>query len=146
MESNRIVLKLWNNNNNCAQSTAVGILKNHNDPSYKIFQTAFTSFGGGMGEGSICGSISGTIAAVSKLLHDKGFEDVIIKDKINDLKNNSKKIFNSQSLDCKVLLKDFQDENGDVNYGHQGRRNRCTFMMNEIVKYADKLLNSSVGN
>lgn len=139
MNSKNLVLKLWDGGNNCARATGVGLLKSHDDPDHQVFQSAFLGFGGGMGEGSICGAVSGTIAAIGKLLFEKGLNDDQIRDKINLLKQQLKEDYKQQSLDCKNFLKDFSVD-GKIDYSASGRKESCTLLVGKITEMADKIL------
>lgn len=139
MVSKELVLELWDGGKNCAIATGVGLLQSYNDPDHKVFQSAFLGFGGGMGEGSVCGAVSGTIAAIGKLLFEKGLNDNQIRDKIILLKKQLKDEYSQQSLDCKNFLKDFSVD-GKINYSAYGRKESCTLLVGKITELADKIL------
>ena len=139
MESIDLVLELWNSGSNCARATGVGLLKSYEDPDYQVFQSAFLGFGGGMGEGSICGAVSGTIAALGKLLFEKGLDDSQIRDKICLLKQQLKDEYSLESIDCKNFLKDYSVD-GKIEYSAPGRKASCTILVGKITEMADKLL------
>lgn len=139
MDSKELVLELWNGGNNCARATAVGLLQSHNDLDHHVFFSAFTSYGGGMGEGSVCGAVSGTIAAVSKLLFEKGLDDRQISEKISLLKKQLKEEYKQDSIDCKIFLKDFTVD-GKINYSAKGRKESCTMLVGRITEIAETIL------
>ncbi len=137
------VLDYWNNGKNCARATGAGILKANNDKDYPVLLATFTVYGGGMGEGSVCGAVSGSIGAVSKLLSDLGHDDDFIRTKINDLKSDLKIHFERDSIDCKVMLKEFADDSNVVDYQHPHRRDKCTSVIEWITAYAQNLVDNS---
>ena len=143
MDTIDTVLDYWNNGKNCARATGAGILRANNDKDYPVLLSTFTVYGGGMGEGSVCGAVSGTIGAVSKLLSDRGYDDDFIRAKINDLKSDLKTYFNRDSIDCKIMLKEFADKDNVVDYQHPERRNKCTSVIEWITEYAQNLIDES---
>ncbi len=137
------VLDYWNNGKNCARATGAGILKANKDNDYPVLLATFTVYGGGMGEGSVCGAISGTIGAVSKLFSDRGYDDDFIRTKINNLKSDLKTHFDRGTINCKDILNEFADDNNEVDYQHPNRRDKCTSVIEWITDYAQNLIDES---
>ena len=67
--------KYWENNFNCSQAAACGILDYYGfKQQSETMKKALLPFEGGIGERSICGSLTGALAGLSTLLHEKGIE------------------------------------------------------------------------
>lgn len=94
-------------NNNCAQATASGILNHYHDKDETMFFNTLVGFGGGFGEGSLCGAISGTIAAMSKILYDRKVPKDDIIEARNQLKEKFRETF--EFLECRELTQDYGD-------------------------------------
>ena len=80
MDKNRSVtdktLEYWEKKANCARASVCGVLSYNNkeslcDPFYK----AMLPMGGGFGEGLVCGAVTGSLAALSLVLAEKGLKD-----------------------------------------------------------------------
>ena len=121
-------------NNNCAQATASGILDYYNDKDEQIFFNALLGFGGGFGEGSLCGAVSGSIASMTKILSDRN----VGKDDIIEARNQLKDQFSAkfESLECRELTKDYADKNNEE------RRANCANFVREIVVDATKIIDN----
>lgn len=143
MDALQTVLNYWENGKNCARATGAGILKANNDKDYPVLLATFTAYGGGIGEGSVCGAVSGTIGAVSKLLSDRGHDDDYIRAKISDLKSALKTNFDRVSIDCKDMLKEFANEDNVVDYQHPERKTKCTSIIEWITVYAQNMIDDS---
>ncbi|MCK4795886.1 MAG: C_GCAxxG_C_C family protein [Spirochaetes bacterium] len=97
------VQTLWDADNNCAQSTGAGILENlgYKEDAQVLFDS-FYCFGGGFKEGSICGVVSGTLAAISYIGITKNASPDSIQELGTAFREEFKKKFGD--LDCKTLL------------------------------------------
>jgi len=86
--------KYWENNFNCSQAAACGILDFYGyKQQSETMLKALLPFGGGIGERSICGSLTGALAGLSTLLHEKGIDrDTIIM----NLRDISPEIINQE--------------------------------------------------
>lgn len=128
--------KYWENDFNCSISTACGILdyygyKHHSETMKK----ALLPFGGGIGERSVCGAVTGALAGLSSVLHEKGLD----KDSIYDLTKKFKERFKEENgtLYCKDIIHDFILSDGSVDTENPARRKACdkaTFDAVTIVK------------
>lgn len=117
-------LKYWNDNHNCAQSTASGSLDYFGfEDESKTLRKAYLPYGGGVGERTICGSLLGALAAISFLLMEKGLPNEQIYEKIKILKQG----FNEAngSMYCKELLHDFIDSDGILDIDNPDRKKIC---------------------
>lgn len=125
---------------NCAQSSAGALLEHYQHPAAKTMESALLTFGGGMGEGSICGAVSGSMAALSLLLEDKG----VSKKQIKDQTSKFKACFIRQqgSLDCDDLLEPFRVHGEIPEDRQEARRISCTNCVVKAVQIASSLVES----
>jgi len=115
----------WENGNNCARSAACGILDYYDYPEIsKYIRKALLPFGGGIGEGSVCGSATGALAALSIILSEKGFSDEEISQKTKMFKEKFRKEFSA--IDCRDILDEFRLEDGSIDKENPKRREKCT--------------------
>ncbi len=134
------VLKLWDDGHNCAQSTAKGLLdQNKFHQEGDILSSSFLPYGGGFKEGSICGAVSGTLAAMSFLLHQKSQDEEKIVELTNQMKSEFQKEFTS--LNCHGLLEPFKDSNGEIVMDDPKRTNLCTKAVNFASFTAQEIIN-----
>ena len=133
-------MKHWEKDENCAQSTSCAILEIFNFEKEKhVLKDAFVPFGGGIGEKSICGTVTGTLAGISFVLSQNHISEEVILSVSEEYKERFKTIFNH--LKCKQLLKVFMDEDGNYSESDNSyRRNKCTFMVQTAVKIATELI------
>ncbi|MFW9915730.1 MAG: C-GCAxxG-C-C family protein [Candidatus Thorarchaeota archaeon] len=110
---------------NCAQTTASGILDfyKHNEGS-QILYKAFTTFGGGLGERTVCGSLIGAMGALNLLLAERGLSYKEIAEKTKELKAIFREEFGT--LKCRILLDEFRKADGQYDMSHPERRPKCT--------------------
>lgn len=132
-------LKYWNNNHNCAQSTASGSLDYFGfvDES-KTLKKACLPYGGGVGVRTICGSLLGALAALSFLLKEKGASNDEIYEKIKILKQSFDEA--NGSMYCKELLQDFIDSEGILDRDNPNRRKICDKSVETAVKIVKDLV------
>ena len=143
-----VVKELWDKQANCAQSSCSGLLLHYNfKHASKILFDSLKCFGGGFGEGMICGAVSGSITALSYL----GTTKELSEDKIKELTAELKSKFRSEFefLDCYSLKKPFTDKitpemsEGEIELIDQGRRQKCTRMVAFGSNLVEKLINSN---
>ncbi len=127
-----ITAKYWDNYN-CAVSTACGITDYFEQPNSNIYLHSFVTFGAGFGEGSICGAVSGTIAAVSNLLHDRGYNSEIIKQIAAEIIQFMYNKFGH--IECRELLAKY------TGFDSPGRREQCTDQVLSIVDFIEDKIN-----
>ena len=131
--------KYWENGKNCARSTSCGILDYYGLHGYaKVMDTAMIPFGGGVGERTICGSLLGALAAMSCVLKEKGMEEEKIYEKPKLLKQEFEKRLGT--LYCKIILEDFIDKNGVLDYKNPERRRRCNNTVEAAVLGVHKII------
>lgn len=129
----------WNNSFNCAQSTACGILSYYEmKDKCSLIADAMVGFGGGMGERSVCGAITGTLAALGIVLKAKNVSKEELAKSINGFKKAMK---DKYSLNCVDILADFINEDGTVNNTPE-RKQKCTEVVYFAAKTAKKILDS----
>lgn len=134
---------LWDNGHNCAQSTAKGLLNHYNfRKEGQILSLSFLPYGGGFKEGSICGAISGTLAAMSYILS----KSEINNDKIVELTNQMKNEFLEEftSVNCQTILDPFRKPDGEIDKDNVERRNLCTKAVNVSANIAHNILSNHV--
>lgn len=91
---------------NCAQAAAYGILTYFGYDSEAItLAKSFVPFGGGVGEGSICGAVLGSLAGLSRILNYKNMSYRDIVETGKKFKQLAGKQFDTYI--CKELLKEF---------------------------------------
>jgi len=88
---------------NCSRTTACGILdfNNYKDASDVLFKS-LAPFGEGLGERLICGSVIGSIAALSYILSEKGLTEKEISEKAEIFKTAFREEFGT--IHCSELL------------------------------------------
>ena len=132
-------LEYWENENNCARSTACGILSYFNNEQLcNPFHKAMLPMGGGVGEGSICGSIIGSLSAISLILAERGLIDEEIKEKTDLWKSSIKGKFGT--LKCFNLMAKFMGNDGEIDFDMPGRREKCTDVVVSAVKLAEQII------
>ena len=135
------IQNLWDNGHNCAQSTAKGLLNYYNYQNEgQILSLSFLPYGGGFKEGSICGAISGTLAAMSYILSKSEIDN----DKIVELTNKMKIEFLEEftSVNCQTILDPFRKPDGEIDKDNVERRNLCTRAVNLSTKIAHNILSN----
>lgn len=141
------VKQYWDQGANCAQATCVGILEEFDYlDEGDLFNHALIPFGGGFGEGLICGAISGSLAAFSFIAAQYGKSS----DEIKTLSSKFKTAFRLQYsfLDCMSLKAPFQirleqdleeQERTKIN---EERRNACTHFVYFASNFIKDLIES----
>ncbi|MHA1303371.1 MAG: C-GCAxxG-C-C family protein [Candidatus Heimdallarchaeaceae archaeon] len=134
-------LKYWETGINCSRSTSCGALDHYNFKEQSNNQyKALMAFGGGIGEGSICGSITGSICALSLILSEYGLTEEQILAKIQHFKDQFRDKFGT--LYCRDILVEFQDKNGEIDMDHPERRLRCTKTVKSAVSIVQSIIES----
>ncbi|MHA1398396.1 MAG: C-GCAxxG-C-C family (seleno)protein [Candidatus Heimdallarchaeaceae archaeon] len=128
----------WNNGQNCARSSASGLLDyyGYNEES-KILNAAFLPYGGGVGERSLCGALLGGLAGLSFILRKKGIQEELITEKIEEFKKN----FEEQmgSLYCGEIIGAFLTPEGELKDDSPQRRSICDNSVATAVIVAKKI-------
>ena len=127
------VSQLWNSNNNCAQATGQGLL-NYFDYTKegRVLSASFIPYGGGFKEGSVCGAVTGTLAAMSFILSQEIQDDDQIIAMTNQMKTEFLHEFSS--IQCDILLEGISDD-----ASMDGRR-FCTTLVNFAARSAKDIL------
>jgi C_GCAxxG_C_C family probable redox protein len=124
---------------NCAQSTACSILEIYGYPQEsKSLWKAYRVYGGGLSWRLACGTITGTVGALSFLADQKGLD----KDKITEIVKEFLAIMQSKygDLNCKDLMQKYY-ENGDINFDLPGRHEKCTDLVKYSLEISTQLIN-----
>ncbi|UCG01151.1 MAG: C_GCAxxG_C_C family protein [Candidatus Heimdallarchaeota archaeon] len=134
-------LEYWEKKANCARASVCGILTFNDkeslcDPFYK----AMLPMGGGFGEGLVCGAVTGSLAALSLILAEKGLEDKEIAKKVKIWKKDFKDKF--ETFTCYELIDEFRDESGKIDLKMPGRREKCTEIVISGVTSTQQIINS----
>ncbi len=134
-----ITKKHWENSDNCARSTAKGILDYFQ--FFEISKTldkALMAFGGGMGERSICGAVSGSLTALSTIMVERGIE----AEKMSEIFKEFKTRFQEKngSLYCKNIIEDFIAPDGSIDQENQERKDKCEQAVFSAVLIAKNLI------
>ncbi len=119
------VAQYWNQESNCAQAVACGVLEfyKQND-CIETVHNAMLGFGGGMGERSICGAVTGGLAVLGILMSKKDLE----KDDKSAVFRKFKDSFNNKfkTSNCGEILAEFILPDGSVDKENPERRLTCT--------------------
>lgn len=132
----------WNNEANCARSTACGLLDyNGLTSESNILFDALLPMGGGVGEGEVCGVVIGTLEALSLILKRKDVDEEKMKELISQWKINFSHHFDS--FICRSLIKDYRDDSGEIiEELSDKRREKCGNMVFKGVFLAQEIINS----
>jgi C_GCAxxG_C_C family probable redox protein len=133
----QLTLDYWDQEHNCAISTACGTLKYFGEKDVTDFYNSFLGFGGGIGEGSACGAVVGVLAAMGKILSDHGLSEKQIRYSLGDFR--TKFIEKHGSINCQKILEEFKVEGG-VDYEHPDRRIKCTGLVKNSVTDAKAII------
>ncbi len=131
--------KYWGHDYNCARSAARGILDyfGYKDLSETI-DKALMAFGGGFGEKSICGGVTGALAGISAIMVEKGIE----KEKMGEVFKEFKASFKEKNgtLYCRNIIEPFIQPDGSVDYDHPGRKENCDQAVISAVLISKELI------
>ncbi|MCK5304279.1 MAG: C_GCAxxG_C_C family protein [Candidatus Heimdallarchaeota archaeon] len=117
--------KYWNQESNCAQAVACGVLEYYNqDDGLENIHNALLGFGGGMGERSICGAVTGGLAALGIIMSKRNLE----KEAESEAFKNFRELFKMEfdTLKCGEILKEFILSDGSIDKDHPDRGMKCT--------------------
>ncbi|MFX1252965.1 MAG: C-GCAxxG-C-C family (seleno)protein, partial [Promethearchaeota archaeon] len=117
---------------NCARSAACGLLDFYQVKDSQILYKTFTTFGGGIGEGTICGGLIGALGALNLILAERGLNDKEISDKAKDLKTLFRREFDT--LECRTLMDEFRTKDGTIDFSNPERRKKCTHAVITAIK------------
>ncbi|MHA2272323.1 MAG: C-GCAxxG-C-C family (seleno)protein [Candidatus Hodarchaeales archaeon] len=124
---------------NCARAAACGILDYYKHVNgSKILYNAFTTFGGGLGERTVCGSLIGALGALNLLLAERGLSDKEIAERAKELKSLFREEFDT--LECRVLLNEFRTKDGQFDMSHPERRHKCTRTVETAVTGVQQII------
>ena len=134
--------KYWNNEANCARSTACGLLDyNELISESKILFESLSPMGGGVGEGEVCGVVIGTLEALSLILNRKEIDEETMKELFNKWKTDFNQHFNS--ILCRSLIKEYKNDLGEIiEELSEKRKEKCENMVFKGVFLAQEIINS----
>lgn len=142
-ELEKITSDYWENGSNCAQSSACGLLKFFdNTKNCKMVHDLMLTYGGGVGERSICGAILGSIGAINILMSEKNISEI----EIRDISRRFKAKFSDKwgSLYCGNLIEDFIDNDGNVDPLDMDRKEMCTRIVLKAVAIAKEMIKEKI--
>lgn len=133
----QLALDYWDEEHNCAISTACGTLKYFGEKDVTDSYNSLLGFGGGVGEGSVCGAVVGVLTAMSKILSDHGLSEKQIRFSINDFKGKFSE--KHGSINCNKILEEFKIDGG-VDYSNPDRKIKCTGVVKNSVTDAKTII------
>ena len=125
---------------NCSRSTACGILDyfDYTTASEILFKSMLP-FGEGLGERLTCGSVIGSLAALSYILSEKGLDKKQIVEKTENFKNSFREEFGS--IQCSVLLKPYL-KNSEPYPDNPVRFDICNKTIEKAVNEVERIVRS----
>ncbi len=125
---------------NCSRTTACGILDFYNYPvASEVLFKSFATFGSGLQERLVCGSVIGSLAALNYILSEKGLSPQEISDKSIEFKTAFRKKFGT--IHCADLL--YPDLKILDPYPDEPKRLEiCTKTVEHAVKEVEKIIES----
>ena len=132
-------MKYWLDEN-CSKTTACGILDFYNYPvASEVLFKSFSPFGEGLQERLICGSVIGSLSALSYILSEKGLSPQQIDEKATEFKTAFRKKFGT--IQCADLL--YPDLKILDPYPTEPKRLEiCTKAVEHTVKEVEKIIKS----
>ena len=131
--------KYWDNESNCAQSAACGILEHYNyNNCIDTVKRALIPFGGGIGMKSCCGGVTGALSALGIMLSHKELE----KEDVTEAFKTFRALFNQENhaMNCCDILSDFIDEEGNMDKDNPERKETCWNCVVSAVEIAKEIL------
>lgn len=134
-------LKYWQDHN-CARSTAGGILSHYKHPAEETMVHAFTTYGGGLSEGSACGAVLGTLAGMSIIANKFKLSDEETRELSKEYRAWFKQNFGD--LHCNYLTQSYRTGDGSFDEEKQDERKyKCTMLVSHSVIKAEELLENA---
>ena len=134
--------KYWNQESNCAQAVACGVLEYYDQKDcLETIHNALRGFGGGMGERSICGAVTGGLAVLGILMGKMDLD----KDDKSDIFRKFKDSFNNKfkTLNCGEILSKFVLPDGLIDVENPERRLTCTGAVELAASIVKEVLDES---
>lgn len=131
--------KYWENEYNCSRSAARGILDYFE--FYELSETidkALYAFGGGIGERSICGAVTGSLAALSAIMVTKGIDSEKMSEIFKEFKTSFKE--KNGTLYCREILEQFISPDGTLDKENPARREKCDQAVLSAVVITKKII------
>jgi C_GCAxxG_C_C family probable redox protein len=133
--------KYWENGFNCSQAAACGILDFYGyEQQSEIMKKALLPFGGGIGERSICGSLTGALAGLSTVLHERGLERDSMYQHHKKLKTRFKEEIGT--LRCREIIQDWILPDGSVDKDNPDRRKACDKTVFQAVTIVKEIIDA----
>ncbi len=123
---------------NCAQTTACSLLEHygHDDVS-KILRQVYRVYGGGLSWRLVCGTITGSVGALSYLASQNNLPkdeiEVIVKEFLGQMEEKF------GDLNCKNLMSKWYVE-GEIDFELPGRHEKCTDLVKTATLTSEKLI------
>ncbi|MHA1219893.1 MAG: C-GCAxxG-C-C family protein [Candidatus Heimdallarchaeaceae archaeon] len=131
--------KFWEDESNCAQAVASGVLEYYDMSEYvNLIHDSMIGFGGGMGERSICGAVTCGLSALGIIMASRN----IGKDERSDAFTIFKELFVEEigTLNCEDIIEEFILPDGSVDKDRPERRMKCTEAVETAAKFVEKVL------
>ncbi len=133
------VSNYWDLGNNCAQSTASGILNYYQyDSEAEVLFKSLIPYESGFKEGTVCGAVSGTLAALSFVLTSKNADKEEVTTISKEFKDNF--IEKCNSIYCYKILERFKQEDNSINWADPERHPTCTKCVKIAAELGAKLI------
>lgn len=131
--------KYWNQESNCAQAVACGVLEYYNqNDGLETTHNALLGFGGGMGERSICGAVTGGLAALGIIMSKRNLEKEAKFEAFKKFRELFKMEFDT--LKCGEILEEFILPDGSIDKDHPNRGMKCTRAVEVAANVAKRVI------
>lgn len=123
---------------NCAQSTACPLLEYHGYPEIsKTLRQVYRVYGGGLSWRLACGTITGSIGALTYIATQKSFPKEEIEVFVKEFLSQMQEKFGD--LNCKNLMSEWYRD-GDIVFDLSGRHEKCTDLVKTAINISESLI------
>ena len=133
-------MKYWldTSDANCAQTTACSLLEHHGlDEVSKTVHQVFRVYGGGLSWRLACGTITGSVGALSYLAAQKNLPKEEIEVIVKELLAQMQEKFGD--LNCKNLMSKWYVD-GEIDFDLPGRHEKCTDLVKTAMIFSENLI------
>lgn len=127
------------NNHNCASLIAERILSHFGIENASVEIQSLEGFGVGMGVGSLCGALSGSMYAINKILANHGVEKELIDEEVNQFKIDFMKKYGS--FECRNIVLNVMEEGMKEMQQDPKQLQFCADLLNDSEINIEELLN-----
>jgi C_GCAxxG_C_C family probable redox protein len=127
------------NNHNCASLIAERILSHFGFENPSVEIKALEGFGVGLGVGSLCGALSGSLYAINRILENHGVEKDLIDDEVNNFKIQFMKEYGS--FECRNIVLEVMEDAPKEMQQDPKQLEFCAHLLNESELKIEELLN-----